>query len=154
MQEAHRKEFWKMAKWRWTGLGPPDWRNNITVCCFMSLHLIEEGDPNSAFPYLIFNLATEGIQVGSSLLACMKVLATVSGKHPYTSIPLARGISGILPTISGKALSFPIASEIALLLWDIFSQPDGTVRETAWSGKPLPSCNTEPSLLYPEISQG
>lgn len=97
-------------------MGPPDWRNNITVCCFMSLHLIEEGDPNSAFPYLIFNLATEGIQVGSSFLACMEVPATVSGKHPYTSIPLARGISGILPTINGKVLSFSIASEVALLL--------------------------------------
>ena len=121
-----QKRILKDGKMKVNWFGTLDWRNNITVCCFMSLHLIEEGDPNWAFPYLVFNLATEGIQVGSSPLACMEVPATVSGKHPYTAIPWARGINGVLPTISGKALSFPIAPEIALLLWDILNQPDGT----------------------------
>ena len=125
MQEAHKKEFWKDGKVKVNWFGTPDWRNNRAVCCFVSLHLIEEGDPNWVFPYLIFNLAAEGIQVGSSLLACMEVPATVSGKHPYTAIPWARGINGVLPTISGKALSFPIASEIALLLWDKLREGNG-----------------------------
>ena len=41
-----QKRILKDGKMKVNWFGTLDWRNNIIVCCFMSLHLIEEGDPN------------------------------------------------------------------------------------------------------------